>query len=357
MLEKLKEVQTRYDHISQELAKPDVINSQEKYIALTKEHSDLQPIVEKAKVYIDLVEKINEDREILKGNDEELIELVNLEIDELVEREANLQEEIKIMLLPKDPNDDKNVIIELRAGTGGDEAALFVSDLFRMYTKYAEIKRWKFDILQSNKLGIGGFKEVSFELQGQGAYGTMKFESGVHRVQRVPETETQGRVHTSAATVAVLPEADKVDIDIDPKDLKIDTYRASGAGGQHVNKTESAIRITHLPTNLVVTCQDEKSQHKNKEKAMKILSSRLLAIKQEEQQKQISAKRKMMVGSGDRSAKIRTYNFPQGRVTDHRINLTLYKLDAIMEGEIDEILNEVKLAYNMELLKSSSMDN
>ena len=279
-----------------------------------------------------------------------------MELDDLVERENELQEELKFLLLPKDPNDDKNVIIELRAGTGGDEAALFVADLYRLYTKYAESRNWKIEELSSNKVGGGGFKEISFGLHGQGVYGTMKFESGVHRVQRVPETETQGRVHTSAATVAVLPEAEKVDIHVEAKDLKIDTYRASGAGGQHVNKTESAIRITHLPTNLVVTCQDESSQHKNKDKAMKILRSRLLAQKQEEQHKKISAKRKSMVGSGDRSAKIRTYNFPQGRVTDHRINLTLYKLDKIMEGDIEEILNEVKVAYNMELLKSSGMN-
>jgi peptide chain release factor 1 len=356
MLEKLKEVQARYDEISKEIANPEIVNNQEKFIALTKEHSDLQPIVEKSKEYIELVEKIKEDREILEGNDPELIELVNMELDDLSEREEKMQEELKFMLLPKDPNDNKNAIIELRAGTGGDEAALFAADLYRLYTKFAEKNNWKIDVLQSNKVGIGGFKEISFELKGDGVYGTMKFESGVHRVQRVPETETQGRVHTSAATVAVLPQAEKVDINIDTKDLKIDTYRASGAGGQHVNKTESAIRITHLPTNLVVTCQDEKSQHKNKEKAMKILRSRLLAKKQEEHAKKISAKRKSMVGSGDRSAKIRTYNFPQGRVTDHRINLTLYKLDKIMEGEIDEIINEVKVAHNMELLKSSGMN-
>ena len=356
MLEKLKEVQARYDEISKEIANPEIVNNQEKFLALTNEHSDLQPIVEKSKEYIELVEKIKEDREILEGNDPELIELVNMELDDLLEREEKMQEELKFMLLPKDPNDNKNAIIELRAGTGGDEAALFAADLYRLYTKFAEKNNWKIDVLQSNKVGIGGFKEISFELKGDGVYGTMKFESGVHRVQRVPETETQGRVHTSAATVAVLPQAEKVDINIDTKDLKIDTYRASGAGGQHVNKTESAIRITHLPTNLVVTCQDEKSQHKNKEKAMKILRSRLLAKKQEEHAKKISAKRKSMVGSGDRSAKIRTYNFPQGRVTDHRINLTLYKLDKIMEGEIDEIINEVKVAHNMELLKSSGMN-
>ncbi len=355
MLDKLKEVQSRYNDINKEIVKPEVINNQEQYAKLTKEHSDLQPIVEKGKEYIRICEKIEEDKEALKGNDEELIELVNMELEELEERRTKLEEELKFLLLPKDPNDNKNVIIELRAGTGGDEAALFVADLYRMYTKYAENNNWEVETLQSNKVGLGGLKEISFGLKGQGVYGTMKFESGVHRVQRVPETETQGRVHTSAATVAVLPEAEKVDIQIEQKDLKIDTYRASGAGGQHVNKTESAIRITHLPTNLVVTCQDESSQHKNKDKAMKILRSRLLAKKQEEQQKKISAKRKSMVGSGDRSAKIRTYNFPQGRVTDHRINLTLYKLDKVMEGDLDEIINEVKVAHNMELLKSSGM--
>jgi len=357
MLEKLKEVQARYQEIGKEIVKPEVINNQEKYIALTKEHSDLQPIVEKSKEYIEITEKIQEDKEVLEGNDPELIELVNMELDDLLTKEQKLEEELKFLLLPKDPNDDKNVIIELRAGTGGDEAALFVADLFRMYTKYAERNNWKIEELSSNKVGVGGFKEISFSLHGQGVYGTMKFESGVHRVQRVPETETQGRVHTSAATVAVLPEAEKVDINIEAKDLKIDTYRASGAGGQHVNKTESAIRITHLPTNLVVTCQDETSQHKNKDKAMKILRSRLFAKRQEEQQEKISASRKSMVGSGDRSAKIRTYNFPQGRVTDHRINLTLYKLDKIMEGDIDEIINEVKVAHNMEMLKSSGMND
>ncbi len=357
MLEKLKEVQARYDEISAEIIKPEVINNQEKYKNLTKEHSDLQPIVEKSKEYLELLNKIEEDKEILNGDDEELIELVNMEIGELEEREAKMREELKFMLIPKDPNDDKDVIIELRAGTGGDEAALFVADLYRLYSKYGEKNDWTQEVLQSSKAGTGGFKEISFGMKGPGVYGTMKFESGVHRVQRVPETETQGRVHTSAATVAVLPEAEKVDIHIENKDLKIDTYRASGAGGQHVNKTESAIRITHLPTNLVVTCQDESSQHKNKDKAMKILRSRLLAKKQEEQQKKISAKRKSMVGSGDRSAKIRTYNFPQGRVTDHRINLTLYKLDKIMEGDIDDIINEVKVAHNMEMLKSSGIND
>ncbi len=357
MIDKLKEVEKRYNDLNEELIKPEIINNQDLYINVTREHKELRPIVEKSREYITILEKLEEDREILQGDDKELIELVEMEIDELEESEEKLLEELKIMLLPKDPNDSKNVIIELRAGTGGDEAGLFVADLYRMYAKFAEQNNWKIEELGSNAIGGGGFKEISFELKGEGVFGTMKFESGVHRVQRVPETETQGRVHTSAATVAVLPEAEKVDIQIEQKDLKIDTYRASGAGGQHVNKTESAIRITHLPTNVVVTCQDESSQHKNKDKAMKILRSRLFAQKQEAQQKKIAAKRKSMVGSGDRSAKIRTYNFPQGRVTDHRINLTLYKLEKIMYGDLFEIINEVKLAYNMECLKASGMND
>jgi peptide chain release factor 1 len=257
------------------------------------------------------------------------------------------------MLLPKDPNDNRNAIVEIRAGTGGEEAAIFAGDLYRMYTKFAERKDWKVEELSSNTIGIGGFKEVIFSLNGDNVYGTMKFESGVHRVQRIPVTESSGRIHTSAATVAVLPEADEVDFEIDSSDLRIDTYRASGAGGQHVNKVESAIRITHIPTGMVVTCQDEKSQYKNKAKAMKILRSRLLAIKQEEQQEEIAKQRKSMVSTGDRSAKIRTYNFPQGRVTDHRINLTLYKLDQIIEGDMDELIEALMVAHNLEMLNAS----
>ncbi|MDD5541281.1 MAG: peptide chain release factor 1, partial [Candidatus Marinimicrobia bacterium] len=287
----------------------------------------------------------------LNGPDEDLKQLAEEELPALEEQEATLAEELRLLLIPKDPNDDKNAIVEIRAGTGGDEAAIFAADLHRMYLKFAERQGWKTEELSGTENGLGGFKEVIFLLSGEDVYGTMKFESGVHRVQRVPVTETQGRVHTSAATVAILPEAEEVDIEVNANDLRIDTYRASGAGGQHVNKVETAIRITHLPTGLVVTCQDEKSQFKNKEKALKILRSRLLALKEAEQEAEIAAKRRSMVSTGDRSAKIRTYNFPQGRVTDHRINLTLYRLEEIMEGEIDELISALQLAHTTELLK------
>jgi len=354
MINKLQEIQQRFEEISDELANPDVVTNQEKYRKLTKEHKDLTPIVEKSKEYLQLVKRISEDVEILNSSDEELKELVSEEIEDLRAREERLQEELKVMLIPKDPNDDKNAIVEIRAGTGGDEAAIFAGDLYRMYVKYAERKNWKVEELSGSMIGIGGFKEVIFSLSGHNVYGTMKFESGVHRVQRVPLTETSGRIHTSAATVAVLPEAEDVDVEIDPGDLRIDTYRASGAGGQHVNKVESAIRITHLPSGLVVTCQDEKSQHKNKAKALKILRSRLLALKQAEHEAEIAAQRRSMVSTGDRSAKIKTYNFPQGRVTDHRINLTLYKLEDVMQGDLDELIEAVKIAHNMNQLQSSS---
>jgi len=354
MKEKLREIQQRFDDIVQELSNSEVLTDQNNYRKLTKEHKDLLSIVEKSKEYLKIVKNIEEDLEILNGSDAELKELVNAEINDLRSREEQLQEELKILLIPKDPNDDKNAIVEIRAGTGGDEAAIFAADLYRMYVKYAERKNWKVEELSSSTTGIGGFKEIIFSLSGNDVYGTIKFESGVHRVQRVPVTETSGRIHTSAATVAVLPEAEDVDVNIDPSELRIDTYRASGAGGQHVNKVESAIRITHLPTNLVVTCQDEKSQHKNKTKALKILRSRLLANKQSEQEAKIAAQRRLMVSTGDRSAKIKTYNFPQGRVTDHRISLTLYKLDSVMEGDLDELIEAAKIAYNIDLLQHLS---
>ncbi|MCG2716680.1 MAG: peptide chain release factor 1 [Candidatus Marinimicrobia bacterium] len=354
MKEKLREIQQRFDDIAQELSNPEVLTDQNNYRKLSKEHKDLIPIVEKSKEYLKIVKNIEEDLEILKGSDAELKELVNAEINDLRSREEQLQEELKLLLIPIDPNDDKNAIVEIRAGTGGDEAAIFAADLYRMYVKYAERKNWKVEDLSCSTTGIGGFKEIIFSLSGNNVYGTIKFESGVHRVQRVPVTETSGRIHTSAATVAVLPEAEDVDVSIDPAELRIDTYRASGAGGQHVNKVESAIRITHLPTNLVVTCQDEKSQHKNKTKALKILRSRLLANKQSEQEAEIAAQRKSMVSTGDRSAKIKTYNFPQGRVTDHRISLTLYKLDSVMEGDLDELIEAAKIAHNIDLLQHSS---
>ncbi|MBL7067179.1 MAG: peptide chain release factor 1 [Candidatus Marinimicrobia bacterium] len=354
MKEKLREIQQRFDDIVQELSNSEVLTDQNNYRKLTKEHKDLLSIVEKSKEYLKIVKNIEEDLEILNGSDAELKELVNAEINDLRSREEQLQEELKILLIPKDPNDNKNAIVEIRAGTGGDEAAIFAADLYRMYVKYAERKNWKVEDLSSSTTGIGGFKEIIFSLSGNDVYGTIKFESGVHRVQRVPVTETSGRIHTSAATVAVLPEAEDVDVSIDPAELRIDTYRASGAGGQHVNKVESAIRITHLPTNLVVTCQDEKSQHKNKTKALKILRSRLLANKQSEQEAEIAAQRRSMVSTGDRSAKIKTYNFPQGRVTDHRISLTLYKLDSVMEGDLDELIEAAKIAHNIDLLQHSS---
>lgn len=354
MIEKIKNIQQRYKEISEELYDPEVLNDQNRYRELTIEHKELQPIVEKGRTFIELQDRIREDREILESDDEELKELARGEIDELLEREKQLREEIKMMLLPKDPRDDKNALVEIRAGTGGDEAAIFAADLYRMYLKYAERKGWRVEELSSNSIGIGGFKEIIFSVSGRDVYGILKFESGVHRVQRVPVTETSGRIHTSAATVVVLPEAQEVDVELDPADLRIDTYRASGAGGQHVNKVESAIRITHIPSGLVVTCQDEKSQHKNKAKALKILRSRLMAQKQAERDAKIAAKRKSMVSTGDRSAKIKTYNFPQSRVTDHRINLTLYKLDNVMEGDLDELIEAVKVAHNMELLGQSA---
>lgn len=354
MKEKLREIQNRFDELSRELANPEVYNDQERYKILAKEHKELQPIVAKSGEYLAVAENLEEDMEILGGGDAELKELVNEEIDQLKARKEQLEEELKLLLIPKDPNDDKNAIVEIRAGTGGDEAAIFAADLYRMYVKFAERKSWKVEELSSNPIGIGGFKEIIFAVSGNDVYGTLKFESGVHRVQRVPVTETAGRIHTSAATVAVLPEAEEVDVDIDPAELRIDTYRASGAGGQHVNKVESAIRITHLPTGLVVTCQDEKSQHKNKAKALKILRSRLLANKQAEKEAEIAAQRRSMVSTGDRSAKIKTYNFPQGRVTDHRISLTLYKLEYVMEGDLDELIEAVKIAHNMDLLKQTA---
>ncbi len=350
MQARITELIKRYEQIAEELAHPEIIQNQKMYRELAKEHKDLAPIVEKGREYLRILKNLSEDREILKGHDAELKELVRDEIEELETRANILSEELKLLLLPKDPNDNKNAIIEIRAGTGGDEAAIFAADLYRMYVKYAEQRGWKVEVLSSNAIELGGFKEIIFLLSGENIYGRMKFESGVHRVQRVPITETQGRIHTSAATVAVLPEAEEVDIEINPADLRIDTYRSSGAGGQHVNKVETAIRITHLPTGLVVTCQDEKSQYKNKEKALKILRSRLMAMKEAELEAEIAAQRRSMVSTGDRSAKIRTYNFPQGRVTDHRINLTLYRLEEIMEGELDELIDALQLAHNTELL-------
>ena len=331
---------------------PSLANNQSRYTELAKEHSRLSPVVTKAKDYLLNQQQLDEDKEILSGDDEELKSIAQAEVGELEKSLLSLEEELKVLLLPHDPTDDKNTIIEVRAGTGGDEAALFAADIFRMYTRFAERNGWKYEVMESNSIGIGGFKEIIFSVKGEGVYGMMKFESGVHRVQRVPKTETSGRVHTSAATVAILPEAEAADVEVVDGDLKIDTYRASGAGGQHVNKTESAIRITHIPTGLVVTCQDETSQHKNKAAALKVLRSRLLAAEKDKLAKERAATRRDMVSTGDRSAKIRTYNFSQGRITDHRINFTAYNLDAVMDGDIYDIIENLKLADQQAQLAS-----
>lgn len=351
--ERIKQLIERYNEVSKKLSDPNVVSDPEEYRKIAKEHKNLSPIVEKGTEYLKTLSQLQEDREILREGDPELKAIVKEEIEELEEKEKQLQEELKIMLLPKDPNDDKNAVVEIRAGTGGEEAAIFAADLFRMYSKYAEKKGWKLEVLSSNETGIGGYKEIIFSLSGNSVYGTMKFESGVHRVQRVPITETSGRIHTSAASVAVLPEAEEIDVEIDPNDLRIDTYRASGHGGQHVNKVETAIRITHIPTGIVVTCQDEKSQYRNKMKAMKILRTRLLSLKQAEKEAELAEKRRSMISTGDRSVKIRTYNFPQGRVTDHRINLTLYKLNEILDGELDELIDALRVAYTNEQLQQA----
>ncbi len=346
MFEKLKITAQRYDEISIKLSDSSVINNTSLYTELMKEYKSLTPIVEKYNEYMLAVSHFEEAKELLEesGQDKEIKEMAQLEYEEQKEKIEKYSDELKIMLLPKDPNDDRNVIIEIRGGAGGEEAALFANSLYRMYTMYAESMGWKQEILNSNETELGGFKEISFSIEGEGAYSRFKYESGVHRVQRVPETESQGRVHTSTVTVAVLVEKDDVELNIDPTELKIDVFRASGAGGQHINKTESAVRITHLPTNTVVECQDERSQHKNKDKAMKILCSRLYEALEREQNDQIASERRTQVGTGDRSERIRTYNFPQGRMTDHRINLTLYKLEDIMNGHIDEVIDALATA-------------
>lgn len=346
MFEKLKLMEDKYNEINQKLVDPEVINDNEQYKNLMKEYKNLTPIVEKFQEYIISKNTFDESKELLDagGMDRDFKEMVQSEYDESKEKIEKITEELKILLLPKDPNDSKNVIIEIRGGAGGDEASLFANSLYRMYTMYAESKGWKIEILNANETELGGFKEISFCIEGDGAYSRLKYESGVHRVQRVPETESQGRVHTSTVTVAVLPEADEVELDINPTDLKIDVFRASGAGGQHINKTESAVRITYLPTNLVVECQDERSQFKNKDKAMKILRSRLYEQMQQEQNDKIASERKSQVGTGNRSERIRTYNYPEGRITDHRIGLTIYRLEYILNGNIDEVLDALATA-------------
>ncbi len=341
MLGKLKEIEIKYEDISRQLTDPAVISDQERYVALMKELNGISEIVKVYREYVQTTKEIDDIYIMLKENsdDADFKQLLQEELAQLEEKKPALEQQLKILLLPVDPNDTKNVIIEIRGGAGGDEAALFAADLLRMYTMYAEAKKWKTEILDLNEIGIGGIKEVVFSITGQGAYSRFKYESGVHRVQRVPETESQGRIHTSTVTVAVLPEAEEVDVEINMNDVQIDTYRSSGAGGQHVNKTDSAIRLTHIPTGIVVACQDERSQHKNREKAFKILRSKLYEIAQETQDKEIAESRKSQVGTGDRSERIRTYNFPQGRVTDHRLGLTLYKIEAVMNGDLDELMD------------------
>ncbi len=350
MLNKLEEVADRFREVEGLLSDHTVMNDQNRYRSLTKEHSELIDVVKGYERCCRIREEIAGSQELLKDPDAEVREMANAEVSELETELTELEEQLKLMLLPKDPNDQRNIILEVRAGTGGDEAALFAGDLFRMYCRYADRQGWKVELLNTAESEAGGYKEVIALVSGKEVFSRFKYESGTHRVQRVPETEAQGRIHTSACTVAVMPEADDVEVDIDPSDLRIDLYRASGAGGQHVNKTESAVRITHVPTGVVVACQDEKSQHKNKAKAMKVLKSRILDAMQAEQHAKMAADRKSQVGSGDRSERIRTYNFPQGRCTDHRVNLTLYKLEAIMQGDLDEIVDTLTTHAQAELM-------
>ena len=353
MLNKLQVLEDKYKELTEKISDIEVINDQKTWQKYMKEHADLEPIVMKYREYKEVVDNIKESKEILEEeSDEELRELAKMELSDLESRVEPIEDELKILLLPKDPNDDKNVFVEIRGGAGGEEAALFASNLFRMYTRYAENNRWSVEVMSLNETDIGGIKEVVFMIKGSGAYSKLKYESGVHRVQRVPDTESSGRIHTSTATVAVLPEVDDVDIEINEKDLKIDVFRASGNGGQCVNTTDSAVRMTHIPTGLVVSCQDEKSQLKNKEKALKVLRARLYEQAEAERAAGIAEDRKSQVGTGDRSERIRTYNYPQGRVTDHRIGLTLYKLESFLDGDLDEVINALITADQAEKMKN-----
>ncbi len=356
MIEKLEGIEERFAAINEQLCDPTVVSDQALYASLMKEAKHLTPIVETFSAYKKTKSANEEARELLNesGTDRELRQMAQEEFDETAERLEALHEELKILLLPRDPNDDKNVIVEIRGGAGGEEAALFAASLYRMYSMYAEAKGFKTELINANETELGGFKEISFTVEGDGAYSRMKYESGVHRVQRVPETETQGRIHTSTVTVAVMPEAEEVEVEINPADLKIDTFRSSGAGGQHINKTSSAIRVTHLPTGMVVECQDERSQHKNKDKALKVLRSRLYEIERAKHDAEIAGERRSQVGTGDRSERIRTYNYPQGRVSDHRIGLTLYKIEQILNGDLDEIIDALITADTAEKLKSAT---
>jgi peptide chain release factor 1 len=356
MFENLADIDRKLQLLEQQLTDPAIIAEQKRYQQIVREHSQVAKLQRLHAEYQSVLKQISDNRELLaeESQDSELAELAQLELQELTGRRASLEEAIRFMLLPKDPNDAKNIFLEIRAGTGGDEAALFAADLFRMYSRYAEIKGWKIEVMSSNPIGIGGYKEIIALISGEKVFSQLKYESGVHRVQRVPATETQGRIHTSAVTVAIIPEADEVEVHIEPNELKFDVYRSSGPGGQSVNTTDSAVRVTHLPTGLVVTCQDEKSQHKNKAKALQVLRARLLDRIEQEQHDKISENRKSQVGSGDRSERIRTYNFPQGRVTDHRIGLTLYKLDSVLAGScLDEVIFPLISHYQAEALKGA----
>ncbi len=352
LFEKLEEVEDRFAKVEESLGDGEILRNQAAYQKLAKEHSDLSPLIGKYRQLKALSEAIRQNTDLLEDPDPEMRDLARTEMQQLREQSTQVEEEIMVLLLPKDPNDEKNTLLEIRAGTGGDEAALFAADLFRLYSKFAEIMHWRVEVMSDHPTGMGGFKEIIVLIEGQGAYSKLKYESGVHRVQRVPSTEAQGRLHTSAVTVAVLPEAEEVDVVIDPEEIRVDVFRSSGPGGQSVNTTDSAIRITHLPTGLVVSCQDEKSQHKNKAKALKILRARIQDLKVKEQQDKIAENRKSQVGSGDRSERIRTYNFPQNRLTDHRIGLTLYHLDEIMEGKLSEVIEALNTHYQSEHLKA-----
>ncbi|MDZ7261028.1 MAG: peptide chain release factor 1 [candidate division KSB1 bacterium] len=355
MVDKLEKIEKRYQELSELLSDPRIISDVKRYRSLAKEQSDLSEIVEKFRDYKKVLKDIDQDEEVLReSHDKELKELAQLELDELREKKEALEEELKLLLVPRDPQDAKNAVMEIRAGTGGEEAGLFAGDLYRMYVRFAERRGWKTEVLSSHPQGIGGFKEIIFAITGNDVYGKLKYESGVHRVQRVPVTEASGRIHTSAASVVVLPEAEEVDVEIKPEDLRIDVFRSSGPGGQSVNTTDSAVRITHLPTGMVVTCQDEKSQHKNKAKALKVLRARLYEKARREEEAKIVASRRSMISTGDRSAKIRTFNFPQNRVTDHRIGLTLYKLDDILDGDLEELIEQLQLADRDEQLRKAS---
>ncbi len=354
-LDRLNGIRQRYDEVNDLIAQPDIAADHERYIRLHKEYKELKPIAEARDKYIELNEQIEEAQEVIReGADPEFVEMAEEELSSAREELEKLEEEIKWMLVPKDPEDSKNAVLEIRAGAGGDEASLFAGDLFRMYQRYIEGRGWKMELINANEGTVGGYKEIAVGITGEDVYGVMKYESGVHRVQRVPSTESQGRVHTSAASVAVLPEAEEVDVELDEKDIRRDTFRSSGAGGQHVNKTESAIRLTHLPTGIVVECQDGRSQHKNLEQAMKVLRARLYDREVQKHHDEVAQRRKTLVSTGDRSAKIRTYNFPQGRVTDHRIGLTTHNLNDVLNGDIQQFLDELKMAENTERLKEGT---